>query len=76
MPTLAADPAVSTLLRPISSGRQPRPFLEGAMKGRGFGEAELFGDVLNRQFVAAQVVDGEVAAQMVLEFLEAGAFLA
>lgn len=36
----------------------------------------MFGDVLNRQFVAAQVVDGEVAAQVVLEFLEAGAFFA
>ena len=36
----------------------------------------VFGNVLNRQFVATQVVDGEVAAQMVLEFLEAGAFLA
>ena len=64
------------LLRPISHWREPRPFLERAMKGRGFREAELFGDVLNRQFVAAQMVDGEVAAQMVLEFLEAGAFLA
>lgn len=63
-------------LRPIGPWRQPRPFLERPVKGRGFGKTELLGDILNRQFVAAQVVDGEVAAQVVLEFLEAGAFFA
>ena len=46
------------------------------MEGRGLGETELFGDVLDGQFVAAKVVDGQVAAQVILEFLKAGAFLA
>jgi hypothetical protein len=64
------------LLRAIGPRRQPGPFLERAVEGRGFGEAELFGDVLDGQLVAAEVVDGEVAAQVVLEFLEAGAFFA
>ena len=67
---------VSVFLGAVGAGGEACPFLEGAVEGRGLGEAELFGQGLDGEFVAAQVVDGQVASQVVLEFLEAGAFFA
>ena len=63
-------------MRAIRPWREPCPFLERAVKCRWLGKTKLFGDVLNRQFVAAQVVDGQVATQVVFEFLKTGAFFA
>ena len=68
--------SVSQLLRPISPRRQPRPLLERPMKRRRFGKTQLFSDLLQRQIRAAQMVDGDIPPQLILQLLKTGAFLA
>ena len=46
------------------------------MKRRRFGKSQLLGDLLQGQIRTAQVIDGDVPPQFVLECLKAGAFFA
>ena len=71
-----ADGVCSAFLGAVGAGGQAGPFLEGAVERRRFGKAQLFGNRLDIQVVASQVVDRQIAAQMILEFLKARAFIA
>jgi hypothetical protein len=61
-------------LRSVASQRQPRPLLERPMERRRFGKPAAR-DLLQGQIRTAQVIDGDVPPQFVLECLKAGAFL-
>ena len=76
MVAAAAHLSCSIVLFPIGPRRHPRPLLESPVKRRRFGKTQLLGDLLQRQVRAAQMVDGDIPPQVVLELLEAGAFLA
>src|SRR5690606_20835562 len=71
-----ADGLSSAFLGAVGAGGQAGPFLEGAVERRRLGKAQLFGNRLDIQVVASQVIDRQIAAQMILEFLKARAFLA
>src|ERR1700677_2750543 len=58
---------------PELSGRGAGPFLKCAMKRAALGEPELQGDVHDTSVRVAQITDGEVAAQLILDPLIGGA---
>ena len=65
----------SLLLRPIRPRRQPGPFLERPVKRRRLGKPQLLGNLLQRQVRSAQVINRDVAAQLILQLLKTAAFL-
>ena len=56
--------------RSIIARRQSCPLLKGSMEGTGLREANFQGDVINAEFIIAEVVYGHVSADLILDGLK------
>ncbi len=56
----------------VVSRRNAGPTFKGSIKRRGFGEADIFGNLFDTLGAAAEQVDGSVASDVVFDVLVRG----